>query len=150
VYTLNSSSCSRASAHHPAAPCSSPPRYFLALRTLSDACLLASNQLLGAAGPDGDLAPVRRALRIPGFGAGGSVSAICRRRRNSGGTVRCVTRSVISFLLSAVALGASSRRNCCMRSLTVWGGGGVDADAFERERELWSDGCTSTVGFVRV
>ena len=80
--------------------------------------------------------PVRR---VPGFGRGGSISGIFKICRNAGGTVRCVTTSVISFHLSGLGLGACSRRSWFIRSLTVLGAEGVvEGEALELSKDGWT------------
>jgi hypothetical protein len=117
---LNSSSCTLASQQNlPTAascPCLVPIPF--------GACLLAANQLPGAAGPGGGLSPARNLRREPGFGGGASTSASCNRRRSCGGTVRWDTTSVTSFMRCEVARGVCSRRSWEMRSLTDCGGAG--------------------------
>lgn len=78
--------------------------------------------------------------RVLAFGLGALTSGMCNMRRSSGGTVRLLTTDVSSSRCSGVALGACSRRSCCMRWLTVWGSDDDEEEA--GERELCSDGWT--------
>ena len=76
--------------------------------------------------------------RVPRFGRGGSTSGIFKICRSAGGTVRCVTTSVISFHLSGLGLGVCSRRNWLIRSLTVLGAGAVEGEDLELSKDGWT------------
>lgn len=77
--------------------------------------------------------------RAPRFGRGGSTSGIFKICRSAGGTVRCVTTSVISFHLSVLGLGACSRRRWFIRSLTVLGvEGAVEGEDLELSKDGWT------------
>ena len=129
----------RAKVPNLAAPLLSASAFFFLI--YAGACRLVCSQLLGAAGPGGGLVPpmTRRVLALA-FGFGALTSGMCRIRRNSGGTVRLLTADVSSSRAWGVALGACSRRSCCMRWLTVGDSEGDDEAA--GARELCNDGWT--------
>jgi len=122
-----------------AAPLLSASAFFFLM--YAGAWRLVCSQLLGAAGPGGGLEPptTRRVLALA-FGLGALTSGMCRMRRSSGGTVRLLTAAVSSSRTSGVALGACSRRSCCMRWLTVCVPAGDDTVA--GARELCNEGWT--------